>query len=377
MKLKISTLMLSSALAISLSACGPSNAEKQVPAQIMAQQVDVITLKEQNVSLIDVLPARAVASKIAEVRPQVTGIILERHFTEGAFVEAGQTLYQVDDVIYKANLASAEAKVAQTNANLVTAKAELTRYEKLIANNAISQQNLDQARAQYKALQAELLMNKAALHKAQVDLTYTKVLAPISGQISKSNITEGALVSAGQSNALTTITQLDPIYFDIKQASAEINKLQQRLASGELQAVENSAQLTLGNKTIQGKLLFNEVQVNPSTDTVTMRAEFKNVDKNLMPGMFARIELIQAQRLNSILVPQKAVSFNRKGDSSVYVLTADNTVETKVISLGRSIGQDWLILSGLNVGDQVITSGLQKIRPGMTVSPVQSNIEAK
>lgn len=377
MKSKISTVLLSSAIAISISACQPSDAEVKAPLTRPSQQVNVVTLKEQSVSLIDVLPARAVASKVAQVRPQVTGIILKRHFTEGSYVEAGQPLYQIDDVIYQANIASAKAKLAQTKANLFTAEAELKRYQALVKTNAISQQNVDQAQAQFLAYQAELAMNTAALHKAEADLTYTQVLAPIAGKISISNITEGALVSAGQSNALATITQLDPIYFDIKQASAEISALKQRLESGELQSVDNSAQLTLGNKTLIGKLLFNEVQVDPNTDTVIMRAEFSNPDKNLMPGMFSRIALIQAQRLNSILVPQKAVSFNRKGDTSVYVLSADNTAQVKVITIGRSIGQDWLVLSGLNAGDKVIINGLQKIRPGAPVSAVQSSINAE
>lgn len=377
MKLKISTLILPSAMALLLSACQPGHAEKQATPSQPAQQVDVVIVQEQNVPFADVLPARAVASKVADVRPQVTGIVLKRHFVEGSHVEAGDTLYQIDDVIYQANVASAKAKIAQTNANLVTAKAELKRYQTLIKNSVISQQDVDQAQAQYQAYEAELVMNKAALHKANVDLTYTQVLAPISGQISKSNITEGALVSAGQSNVLATITQLNPIYFDIKQASAEINKLQQRLASGELQKIENNAQLTLGNKIIQGKLLFNEVQVDPNTDTVTMRAEFDNKDKNLMPGMFTRIQLTQAERLNSILIPQKAVQFNRQGEASVYVVTDENTVAIKIINIGRSIGQDWLVLSGVNIGDKVITTGLQKIRPGSPVTPTQASLETE
>ena len=360
-----------------LSACQPSHAEKQASLSRPAQPVDIVTLVEQNVPLMDILPARAVAAKVADIRPQVTGIILKRYFVEGSYVEAGQPLYQIDDVIYQANVASAKAKLAQTKANLVTAKAELKRYQSLIKENAISQQNVDQAQAEFDALNAELAMNKAALHKANVDLTYTQVLAPISGMISKSNITEGALVSAGQTNVLTTITQLDPIYFDIKQASSEVNKLQQRLASGELQMVKNSAQLTLGNITKQGKLLFNEVQVNPNTDTVTMRVKFDNEDNSLLPGMFARIHLIQAQRLHSILVPQKAVQFNRKGESSVYVVTDENTAAIKVIQLGRSIGQNWLVLSGLNANDKVITTGLQKIAMGAHVVPTNTSLKAK
>jgi membrane fusion protein (multidrug efflux system) len=375
MKLKISGLILTSVVALLVSACQPDNSEKSAAPARPIQQVDVVILKEQNVPLTDSLPARAIASKVAEVRPQVTGIILKRHFVEGSYVDAGQPLYQVDDVIYQANVASAKAKIAQTKANLITAKAELKRYQTLIKNNSISQQNLDQAQAQFEAYKAELVMNEAVLHKVNVDLTYTQVLAPISGKISKSNITEGALVSAGQSNALATITQLNPIYFDIKQASAEINKLQQQLAIGELEGIDSVAKIKIGNKEIIGKLLFNEVQVNPNTDTVTMRAEFENADKTLMPGMFTRIDLTQAQRLHSILVPQKAVQFNRKGESSVYVLTDENTVATKTIVLGRSIGPDWLVISGLNAGDKVITTGLQKIRPGSPVAPVIANLE--
>lgn len=377
MKLKISGLILTSAVALLVSACQPSNSEKAAAPVKPAQQVDVVILQEQNVPLTDSLPARAIASKVAEVRPQVTGIILKRHFVEGSYVDAGQPLYQVDDVIYQANVASAKAKIAQTKANLITAKAELKRYQTLIKNNSISQQNLDQAQAQFEAYNAELVMNEAVLHKANVDLTYTQVLAPISGKISKSNITEGALVSAGQSNALATITQLNPIYFDIKQASSEINKLQQQLALGELEGIDSVAKIKIGNKELIGKLLFNEVQVNPNTDTVTMRAEFENAEQTLMPGMFTRIDLTQAQRLHSILVPQKAVQFNRKGESSVYVLTDENTVATKTIILGRSIGPDWLVISGLNAGDKVITTGLQKIRPGSPVAPVIANSEAE
>jgi membrane fusion protein (multidrug efflux system) len=377
MKLKISGLILTSAIALLVSACQPGNSEKAAAPARPAQQVDVVILKEQNVPLTDSLPARAIASKVAEVRPQVTGIILKRHFVEGSYVDAGQPLYQVDDVIYQANVASAKAKIAQTKANLITAKAELKRYQALIKNNSISQQNLEQAQAQFEAYKAELVMNEAVLHKANVDLTYTQVLAPISGKISKSNITEGALVSAGQSNALATITQLNPIYFDIKQASSEINKLQQQLALGELEGIDSVAKIKIGNKELIGKLLFNEVQVNPNTDTVTMRAEFENAEQTLMPGMFTRIDLTQAQRLHSILVPQKAVQFNRKGESSVYVLTDENTVATKTIILGRSIGPDWLVISGLNAGDKVITTGLQKIRPGAPVAPVIANSEAE
>lgn len=377
MKLNISTLLLTTGLAISLAACQPSNAEKQVPMTKPAQKVDVVTLTEQEVALTEILPARAIAAKVAEVRPQVTGIILQRNFVEGSHVEAGQTLYQIDDAIYQANLASSKAQLAQTQANLTTAAAELKRYQALIEDKAVSQQVLDQAQAQYQAYKAAEAMGKAAVHKAEVDLSYTKVLAPISGQISKSNITEGAFVSAGQENSLATITQLDPIYFDMKQASAEVRALQHRITSGELIALSAEAELDLAGEVILGKLLFNEVQVDPTTDTITLRAQFNNSAKQLMPGMFARIKVTQAKRENSILVPQKAVQFNRQGEAKVFVLDAENKVEARTISLGRSIGNNWLVLSGLQSGTQVIITGLQKIAPGAVVTPIQADLLAE
>ncbi len=315
--------------------------------------------------------------KVAEVRPQVTGIILKRNFVEGGQVVAGQTLYQIDDAIYQANLASSKAQLAQTQANLTTAAAELKRYQALIKDKAVSQQVLDQAQAQFDAYKAAEAMGKAAVHKAEVDLSYTKVLAPISGQISKSNITEGAYVAAGQANSLATITQLDPIYFDMKQASVEINTLEQRIAAGELSPLPPKAELELAHQTLSGELLFHEVQVNPATDTVTLRAQFNNASKQLMPGMFARIKLTQVKRENSILVPQKTVQFNRQGEAKVFVLGADNKVEERIITIGRSIGSDWLVLSGLQAGMQVITTGLQKIAPGVVVSPIQANLSAE
>ena len=309
---------------------------------------------------------------MAQVRPQVSGIILKRHFEEGALVKAGQPLYQIDDAIYQASLVSAEAKIFQTKTNLDNAKTELYRYQSLIKDNAVSQQKLDQAQATYSAFQAQLAMDKAALNKVEVDLSYTKVLAPIDGRISKSNITQGALVTALQSQALATITQLDPIYFDLVQANGQLRDLNLRKAAGELIAVTQSARLNFGGDKFypqQGILKFNEVQANPSTDTVTMRVEFPNADYTLLPGMYGQVELIQATRANSILVPQKAVQFNRQGQATVFMLSSDNKVELRVVTIGRSFEHDWLVLSGLSQGEQVIVSGLQKIGPGMTVAP--------
>ncbi|MCU4676631.1 efflux RND transporter periplasmic adaptor subunit [Catenovulum sp. 2E275] len=379
MKLKFSALMLASGLTLALAACQSGDAEEKAQASAArpALQVDALELVAQTVEIKEELPARAVAFKVAEVRPQVTGIIQKRNFTEGGYVEAGQTLYQIEDALYQANYQSAKADLARTEANLTTAKTELNRYKALIKDKAVSQQTLDQAQANYQALDAQLAMNKAALHKAKVDLSYTKVLAPISGQISKSNITEGALVSAGQADSLASITQLDPIYFDMVQASSELRKIKDKIKSGELNVSTAKAILQLDNKEYTGKFLFNEVQVNPSTDTVTIRTEFDNADKALMPGMFASVKLVQATRPNSVLVPQKAIAFGRKGDASAYVVTADNTVEVKPVTISRSIGNNWLVTSGLNAGDKVILNGLQKIGPGAPVNPTITKQKAE
>lgn len=371
MKFKLLALTIASSVTLLLSGCGSDDA---APAfQMPPQSVDYVVMDTQTITFSQHLPARAVASAIADVRPQVTGIIKARLFEEGSVVKAGQALYQIDDTIYQANLTSAKAELVRSQANLRSLKAEVSRYTQLLKDKAASQQQYDQANANYQAMVAEIDVRKAAIHKAQVDIAYTKVKAPISGQISKSNITVGALVTAAQSQMLTTITQLDPIYFDMVQSNTELRNINRRLASGELNRVEQTAQLSFGkNDTYSqlGQLKFNEVRTNVSTDTVTLRAQFNNPKHELLPGMFAQVDLTQATRDNSILVPQSAVSFDKQGQANVFVLLKDNTVGIKQITVGRSFGQDWLALTGLESGDKVITTGLQKIGPGMTVVPV-------
>ncbi|WP_435276202.1 efflux RND transporter periplasmic adaptor subunit [Psychrobium sp. nBUS_13] len=371
MKFKLLALTIASSVTLLLSGCGSDDA---APAfQMPPQSVDYVVMDTQTITFSQHLPARAVASAIADVRPQVTGIIKARLFEEGSVVKAGQALYQIDDTIYQANLTSAKAELVRSQANLRSLKAEVSRYTQLLKDKAASQQQYDQANANYLAMVAEIDVRKAAIHKAQVDIAYTKVKAPISGQISKSNITVGALVTAAQSQMLTTITQLDPIYFDMVQSNTELRNINRRLASGELNNVEQTAQLSFSkndNYSQLGQLNFNEVRTNVSTDTVTLRAQFNNPKHELLPGMFAQIDLTQATRDNSILVPQSAVSFDKQGQANVFVLLKDNTVGIKQLTVGRSVGQDWLALTGLESGDKVITTGLQKIGPGMTVVPV-------
>lgn len=373
MKFKFSVLAIAAGISLLLSGCDKS--PDAAPMARPMQQVDVLELTTATLTFKQMLPARAVASRVAQVRPQVSGILLKRHFEEGAMVKAGQPLYQIDDAIYQASLLSAKAKILQTETNLKNAKSELKRYRSLIKDNAVSQQILDQAHASYFSTEAQLAMDQAALNKVEVDLSYTQVLAPISGRISKSNYTQGALVTAMQAAPLATITQLDPIYFDLVQANSQLRNVIQRKASGELTQVAETAQLKLGESEIypyQGRLKFNEVQANPSTDTVTLRVEFDNPQYTLLPGMYAQVELIQATRANSILVPQKAVQFTREGQASVFVLAKNNIVEYRVISIDRAFGGDWLVTEGLVSGERVIISGLQKIGPGMTVAPTSA-----
>lgn len=375
MKFKLLALTIASSVTLLLSGCGSDDA---APAfQMPPQSVDYVVMDTQTITFSQHLPARAVASAIADVRPQVTGIIKARLFEEGSVVKAGQALYQIDDTIYQANLTSAKAELVRSQANLRSLKAEVSRYTQLLKDKAASQQQYDQANANYQAMVAEIDVREAAIHKAQVDIAYTKVKAPISGQISKSNITVGALVTAAQSQMLTTITQLDPIYFDMVQSNTELRNINRRLASGELTHVEQTAQLSFSkndNYSQLGQLKFNEVRTNVSTDTVTLRAQFNNSKHELLPGMFAQIDLTQATRDNSILVPQSAVSFDKQGQANVFVLLKDNTVGIKQLTVGRSFGQDWLALTGLESGDKVITTGLQKIGPGMTVVPVAPQV---
>jgi membrane fusion protein (multidrug efflux system) len=368
MKFKLMTLAVAG-VGLLLSGCNQP-ASKAGPRARPIPQVDVVKLVTTNVVFKQKLPARAVASRVAMVRPQVSGIVLKRLFEEGALVSAGQPLYQIDDAIYQAALLSAKAQIFRTKTNLNNAKTELQRYQRLIKNKVVSQQKLDQAQASYSSYQAQLEMDRAALNRVEVDLSYTKVLAPIAGRISKSNVTEGALVTALQPEAMAIITQLDPINFDLVQANAELRNIMLRKASGELVATPQIATLNFNDGDSyphQGQLKFNEVQANPSTDTVVLRVEFSNPQYMLLPGMYAQVELTQAVRENSILVPQKAVQFNHQGEATVFMLGADSVAQLRVITIGRHVGQDWLVLDGLSHGEQVIVSGIQKIGPGSKV----------
>lgn len=369
-------LALSMAL---LSACGKSSdapAGAGAAGSAPPQEVTVVTLKEQSVDLSAELPGRAVAYRKAEVRPQVTGIIEKRLFTEGAYVEAGQQLYQIDAARYEAAVANAKAQVTRAKANLSTTEARQKRYENLLAEKAVSQQEYDDALFNYDSAQADLAVAEAALRTAEIDLRYTEVNAPISGRIGISSVTEGALVSAQQAAVLTTINQLDPIYVDVSQSAGRILQIRRDVQNGVISREETpKVQLVMEDGTEyphQGEMQFSDVSVNESTGTVVVRALFPNPDSMLMPGMFVRAQLAEGERSNAILVPQRAVQRDREGNASVMTVNAEGVVEPRPIEASRSVGSDWLVESGLNAGDKVIVAGLQKIRPGAPVTTVEA-----
>lgn len=351
----VTALVSAVALATLLSGC---KKEEAAPAA-QAPLVGVVTLQPQAFTLTSELPGRTSAYRIAEVRPQVNGIILKRLFKEGSDVKEEQQLYQIDPAVYEANLANAQA-------NLQATRSLAERYKQLIDEQAVSKQEYDDANA--KRLQAE-----ASLKSAQIDLRYTKVLAPISGRIGRSSVTEGALVSNGQTNAMATIQQLDPIYVDVTQSTAELLKLRRDLESGKLQkAGDNAAKVQLvledGSKFAgEGRLEFSEVSVDETTGSVTLRAVFPNPDHTLLPGMFVHARLQAGVNANAILAPQQGVTRDLKGAPTALVVNKDNKVELRQLKASRTLGNEWLVEEGLNAGDRLITEGLQYVRPGAEV----------
>lgn len=351
----VTALVSAVALATLLSGC---KKEEAAPAA-QAPQVGVVTIQPQAFTLTSELPGRTSAYRVAEVRPQVNGIILKRLFKEGSEVKEGQQLYQIDPAVYEATLGNAQA-------NLQATRSLAERYKQLIDEQAVSKQEYDDANA--KRLQAE-----ASLKSAQIDLRYTKVLAPISGRIGRSSFTEGALVSNGQADAMATIQQLDPIYVDVTQSTAELLKLRRDLESGQLQkAGDNTAsvQLVLEDGSLfkqEGRLEFSEVAVDETTGSVTLRALFPNPDHTLLPGMFVHARLKAGVNANAILAPQQGVTRDLKGAPTALVVNQENKVELRQLKASRTLGSDWLIEEGLNPGDRLITEGLQYVRPGVEV----------
>ncbi|AAO57754.1 efflux transporter periplasmic adaptor subunit [Pseudomonas syringae pv. tomato] len=357
----VTVLVTAVALATLLSGCSKKE-QAAPPAQ--TPQVGVVTLKAQPYTLTTELPGRTTAFRVAEVRPQVNGIILKRLFTEGGDVKAGQQLYQIDPAIYEANANSAKA-------TLQSAKSMSDRYKQLVNEQAVSRQEYDTALASTQEAQA-------ALQTSQINLRFTKVLAPISGRIGRSAVTEGALVSSAQADAMATIQQLDPIYVDVVQSSADMLKLRNDLDSGKLQKSGDNAakvKLTLEDNSVyaqEGKLEFSEVSVDQTTGSVTLRAVFPNPEHRLLPGMFVHAQLQAGVSAKAILAPQQGVTRDLKGTPTAMIVNQDNKVELRTLVANRTVGSDWLIEDGLKEGDRVITEGLQYVKPGAEVKAAEA-----
>lgn len=360
-------LMLSGSLALT----GCDDKQDQQGGQQMPE-VGVVTLKTEPLQITTELPGRTVAYRIAEVRPQVSGIILKRNFVEGSDIEAGVSLYQIDPATYQATYDSAKGDLAKAQAAANIAELTVKRYQKLLGTQYISKQEYDQALADAQQATAAVVAAKAAVETARINLAYTKVTSPISGRIGKSSVTEGALVQNGQASALATVQQLDPIYVDVTQSSNDFLRLKQELANGSLKQENGKAKVDLvtsdGIKFPQsGTLEFSDVTVDQTTGSITLRAIFPNPDHTLLPGMFVRARLQEGTKPTALLVPQQGVTRTPRGDATVLVVGADNKVETRQIVASQAIGDKWLATDGLKAGDRVVVSGLQKVRPGAQV----------
>lgn len=344
--------------------------ESSAPSAEQKPRVGVVTLQPQAFTLTTELPGRTAAFRVAEVRPQVDGILQQRLFKEGSEVKAGQQLYQIDPAVYQASYKSAQATLA-------SAGSLAERYKDLVTDQAVSKQAYDEARA--AQLSAE-----AALEKARIDLRYTRVLAPISGRVGRSAVTEGALVSNGQATALATIQQLDPIYVDVTQPIKDLLRLRRELASGQLEkAGANAAKVTLkledgSEYEHEGTLEVAEVTVDEGTGSVTLRAVFPNPEHSLLPGMFVHARLNAGVNQQAILAPQQGVTRNGQGQPTALVVNGENKVELRTLAAERTSGNRWLVTEGLKPGDKLITEGLQFVRPGDEVeaSPAQNVADA-
>jgi membrane fusion protein (multidrug efflux system) len=332
-------------------------------------EVGVFTVSPEPLAIVTELPGRTAAYQVAEVRPQVGGLIQKRLFTEGADVKAGVPLYQIDAATYQAAYNSAKAALSKAKANLAASQPKVARYKELVAIEGVSQQDYDDAVAANEQARAEVEAAQAALETARINLDYTKVASPISGRISRSTVTPGALVTASQANALTTVQQLDPIYVDVTQSSEEMLRLKREMESGSLKKTGGQARVTLkladGSTYAQeGRLQFADASVDPGTGNVTLRALFPNPKHELLPGMFVRAVLENGMDQQAIAVPQQGVTRNPKGEATALVLNKQGMVEQRVLRTGGTLGDKWLVKDGLAAGDRVIIEGVQKVKPG-------------
>lgn len=371
-------------LSLALAGCqGEKKADaKGAAGTPPAPEVAVITLHPQPVPITTELPGRTSAYLTAEVRPQVDGVIRERLFQEGSEVEKGTVLYQIDPAPYQAAYDSAVANLSKAQAALPSAKAKAERYQKLSAVKGVSDQDLEDAKSAQAQAEADVAVARAQLQTAKINLDYTKVTAPISGLIGQSALTPGALVTANQTTALTTIHQIDPIHVDLEQSSTNLLRLKRELAKGALRGGGTSVPVKLlledgSAYPEEGKLEFADVTVDESTGTFTLRALFPNPDRVLLPGMYVRAILEEGVADNAFLIPARAVSRNARGQATAQFVTADGKVETRTFTAARTVGNDWLVDNGVSDGDKVIIEGNMKVRSGQEVRTVEGTIDPK
>lgn len=372
-------LMLSGSLI--LTGCNEKETQQQ-GAHPPAPEVGVVTLKAEPLNITTDLPGRTAAYRIAEVRPQVSGIILKRNFVEGSDIKAGSSLYQIDPATYQATYDSAKGDLAKSQASASIARVTVNRYKPLLGTNYISKQDYDTAVSTLQQAEAAVVAAKAAVETARISLAYTKVTSPISGRIGKSAVTEGALVTNGQTTALSTVQQLDPMYVDVTQSSNDFLRLKQELASGALKQENGKAKVTLmlenGAEYAQtGTLEFSDVTVDETTGSITIRAVFPNPNDTLLPGMFVRARLDEGVRSDALLVPQQGVTRNPRGEATALVVGADDKVELRTLKADQAIGDKWLVTDGLKTGDRVIVTGQMKVRPGAQVKVQEVDTQAQ
>ncbi|WP_103044929.1 efflux RND transporter periplasmic adaptor subunit [Comamonas faecalis] len=363
------------ALVLTLAACGPGGPDTG-PQAAEPAQVGVVTLQTERHVVTTELPGRTNAFLSAEIRPQVGGIVQKRLFTEGATVKAGQPLYQIDAATYEAQLASAQAQLSKARANLGMAQTNAQRNAELVRIDAISRQQYDDGQAALQLAQSDVAVAQAAVKTAQINLAYTQIRSPIAGRTATSTVTPGALVTANQAQALTTVTQTDPLYVDIVQPSTEVLRLKEALAQGRfVREGQDDARVTIvlddGTRYAhRARLQFNGVQVDPGTATVTLRATVPNPGGLLMPGMYVRAVLEAGVNEAALLAPQQAVTRDPAGNASVLLVTPDDRIEQRRITTGAAVGNRWEVLSGLQAGDRILVDGSQRVRAGDAVTPV-------
>ena len=357
-------------LSLTLLACEEGG--KGAPGSSGPREVVIIKLEPRREVYTTALAGRIASFQVAEVRPQVGGILQQRLFTEGADVKAGQALYQIDPATYEAALDSAQAALMKAEANVTPARLKAERFRELLAIKAVSKQEYDDAQAAFKQAEADVAVNRAAVKTARINLEYTKVRSPISGRIGKSAFTPGALVTANQAQALTSVRQLDPVYVDITQSSQDLLRLRAQFTNGELRSAAEEApvRLKLENGAMyphEGRLQFTDVSVDESTGMVSLRALFPNPEHILLPGMYVRAVIAEGVDENALLGPQRALRRDPKGQASVLLVDGGGKVDVRLVDVGRTVGDSWQVLSGLKPGDRVIVEGGQNVRPGMSV----------